>query len=122
KSFIELFARKFESLQQRSADVYILRNERDRATYAKQGRRFAPDFLLFCKHTEENIAYPVIIEPKGKHLIAHDKWKEEFLNEIAEDKKLIEIHSDKYLLTAVPFYNYSNENEFARALKSVLNT
>src|SRR5690554_5149626 len=122
KSFIELFARKFESLQQRFEDIYILRNERELAIYDKQGRRFEPDFLLFCKQKEENIAYQVFIEPKGKHLIAHDKWKEEFLNEIAEDKKLIEIHSDKYLLTAVPFYNYSNENEFARALKSVLNT
>ena len=121
KSFIELFARKFESLQQRFEDIYILRNERELAIYDKQGRRFEPDFLLFCKQKEENIAYQVFIEPKGKHLIAHDKWKEEFLNEIAEDKKLIEIHSDKYLLTAVPFYNYSNENEFARALENVLN-
>lgn len=121
KSFIELFARKFESLQQRFEDIYILRNERELAIYDKQGRRFEPDFLLFCKQKEEKIAYQVFIEPKGKHLIAHDKWKEEFLNEIAEDKKLIEIHSDKYLLTAVPFYNYSNENEFAKTLENVLN-
>lgn len=120
KSFIELFARKFESLQQRYEDIYILRNERELAIYDKQGRRFEPDFLLFCKQKEENIAYQVFIEPKGKHLIAHDKWKEDFLNEIAEDKKLIEIHSDKYLLTAVPFYNYSNENEFAKTLTNVL--
>lgn len=120
KSFIELFARKFESLQQRYEDIYILRNERELAIYDKQGRRFEPDFLLFCKQKQENIAYQVFIEPKGKHLIATDKWKEEFLNEIAEDKKLIEIHSDKYLLTAVPFYNYSNENEFAKTLTNVL--
>lgn len=120
KNFIELFARKFESLQQRYEDIYILRNERELAIYDKQGRRFEPDFLLFCKQKEQNIAYQVFIEPKGKHLIATDKWKEEFLNEIAEDKKLIEIHSDKYLLTAVPFYNYSNENEFAKTLTSVL--
>lgn len=120
KSFIELFAKKFESLQQRYEDIYILRNERELAIYDKQGRRFEPDFLLFCKQKEENIAYQVFIEPKGKHLIAHDKWKEDFLNEIAEDKKIIEIHSDKYLLTAVPFYNYANENEFRKALEDVL--
>lgn len=120
KSFIELFARKFESLQQRYEDIYILRNERELAIYDKQGRRFEPDFLLFCKQKEENIAYQVFIEPKGKHLIAHDKWKEDFLNEIAEDKKLIEINSDKYLLTAVPFYNYDNENEFRKVLEDVL--
>lgn len=120
KSFIELFAKKFESLQQRYEDIYILRNERELAIYDKQGRRFEPDFLLFCKKKKENIAYQVFVEPKGKHLIAHDKWKEDFLNEIAEDKKLIEIHSDKYLLTAVPFYNYDNENEFRKALEDVL--
>lgn len=120
KSFIELFDKKFESLQQCYEDIYILRNERELAIYDKQGRRFEPDFLLFCKQKEENIAYQVFIEPKGKHLIAHDKWKEDFLNEIAEDKKLIEIHSDKYLLTAVPFYNYDNENEFRKALEDVL--
>lgn len=120
KSFIELFARKFESLQQRYEDIYILRNERELAIYDKQGRRFEPDFLLFCKQKEENIAYQVFIEPKGKHLIAHDKWKEDFLNEIAENKEIVEIHSDKYLLTAVPFYNYENENEFNSKLKEVL--
>ena len=43
------------------------------------------------------------------------------LNEIAKDKKIIKIHSDKYLLTAVPFYNYSNENEFAQRLEHALN-
>src|SRR5690554_4394659 len=120
KSFIELFARKFESLQQRFEDIYILRNERELAIYDKQGRRFEPDFLLFCKQKEEKIAYQVFIEPKGKHLIAHDQWKTEFLNEIAENKVIVEIHSDKYLLTAVPFYNYENENEFGRELEKAL--
>ena len=55
----------------------------------------------------------------GKHLIANDQWKAEFLNEIAENKRIFEIHSDKYLLTAVPFYNYENENEFERELEQV---
>src|SRR5690554_6101598 len=120
KSFIELFARKFESLQQKYENIYILRNERELAIYDKLGRRFEPDFLLFCKQKEESITYQVFIEPKGKHLIAHDQWKAEFLNEIAENKAVFEIHSDKYLLTAVPFYNYENENEFNSKLKEVL--
>ena len=81
---------------------------------------FEPDFLLFCKQKEESITYQVFIEPKGKHLIAHDQWKAAFLNEIAENKAVFEIHSDKYLLTAVPFYNYENENEFKSKLKEVL--
>lgn len=120
KSFIELFARKFESLQQKYENIYILRNERELAIYDKLGRRFEPDFLLFCKQKEESITYQVFIEPKGKHLIAHDQWKAEFLNEIAENKAVFEIHSDKYLLTAVPFYNYDSENEFNSKLKEVL--
>ena len=65
--------------------------------------------------------YQVFIEPKGNHLKAHDKWKEEFLQEIRDKKEVIKIHSDKYLITGVPFYNYGNENEFKKTLESTLN-
>jgi type III restriction enzyme len=54
-------------------------------------------------------------------LKAHDKWKEDFLKEIREDKTTIEIDSDKYLITGVPFYNNENENEFKETLENTLN-
>ena len=67
------------------------------------------------------MTFQVFIEPKGTHLIANDKWKDNFLKEIRAEQKTIEIHTDTYLITAVPFYNYANENEFKTTLESTLN-
>ena len=63
----------------------------------------------------------MFIEPKGAHLVANDKWKEDFLKEIREEKKTIKIDTDKYLITGVPFYNNANENEFKDTLETTLN-
>lgn len=86
------------------------------------GRAFEPDFILFCKQkNREKLTYQVFIEPKGDHLKAHDKWKEDFLKEIREQKMTFEIDSDKYLITGVPFYNNKNENKFKEILENTLN-
>jgi type III restriction enzyme len=34
--------------------------------------------------------------------------------------EIMKIHTDNYLITAVPFYNYSNENEFKETLEKTL--
>lgn len=121
KKFVELFARRFESLNQKFENIFLIRNERELKIYDKLGRAFEPDFLLFCKQKiGQQLTFQVFIEPKGGHLIAHDKWKEDFMKEIRTEQKNIKIHTDTYLITAVPFYNYSNENEFGRELESVL--
>ncbi|NBC24297.1 MAG: type III deoxyribonuclease, partial [Bacteroidetes bacterium] len=121
KQFVELFARRFEGLNQKFEDIYLIRNERELKIYDKQGRAFEPDFLLFCKQKEgEELTFQVFIEPKGAHLLSHDKWKEEFLEEIRDEEKTIEIYTDTYLITAVPFYNYDNENEFKQELENVI--
>ncbi|MGB6094504.1 MAG: DEAD/DEAH box helicase family protein [Moheibacter sp.] len=121
KRFVELFARRFEDLNQKFEDIYLIRNERSLAIYDKQGRRFEPDFVLFCKEkTGSKLTFQVFIEPKGKHLIGFDKWKEDFLKEISRSHRIIEIHTDNYLISAVPFYNYDNENEFKSKLNETL--
>lgn len=121
KQFVELFARRFEGLNQKFENIYLIRNERELKIYDKQGRAFEPDFLLFCKQRDgDDLTFQVFIEPKGAHLLSHDKWKEEFLKEIREKKKTVEIHTDTYLITAVPFYNYGNENEFKQELENVI--
>ena len=122
KQFVELFARRFKGLNQKFENIYLIRNERELKIYDKQGRAFEPDFLLFCKQREDKqLTFQVFIEPKGNGFIAKDKWKEDFLEEIRVEKKTIKIHTDKYLITAVPFYNYANENEFKTTLESTLN-
>lgn len=121
KKFVELFARRFEGLNQKFQNIYLIRNEREIKIFDKLGRAFEPDFILFCKqHDGEQMTFQVFIEPKGAHLIAHDKWKEEFLKEIRSEQETIKIHTDTYLITAVSFYNYQNENEFKTTLESSL--
>lgn len=122
KAFVKMFAKRFENLEFNFENIYLIRNEREIKIIDKVGRAFEPDFVLFCKQkTGKEMTYQVFIEPKGNYLKAHDKWKEEFLKEIREDKMTIEIESDKYLITGVPFYNIENENEFKEALEKTLN-
>jgi len=122
KKFVELFSRKFHDLKKKFNNIYLIRNEREIKIYDKLGRAFEPDFLLFCKQRNgKQMTYQVFIEPKGEHLKGYDKWKEDFLKEIRTEQKTIKIHKDTYLITAVPFYNYNNENEFKTTLESTLN-
>jgi type III restriction enzyme len=121
KQFVELFARRFKGISQKFENIYLIRNEREVKIFDKRGRAFEPDFLLFCKQLGgKEINYQVFIEPKGAHLMQHDKWKEDFLKEIRDEQKTIKIHTDTYLITAVPFYNYNDENEFKRKLEETL--
>lgn len=121
KSFVELFARRFDGLKEKFENIYLIRNEREVKIFDNIGRAFEPDFILFCKEIKgEQLTYQVFIEPKGTHLIANDKWKEKFLKEIREDKKSFKIETDRYVITAVPFYNYTNENEFKNSLESAI--
>ena len=121
KKFVELFSRRFEGLNQKFENIYLIRNKREIKIFDKLGRAFEPDFLLFCKQrNREQMTFQVFIEPKGEHLKGHDKWKEDFLTQIRADKKHITIETDTYLITAVPFYNYNNENEFKNTLETVL--
>ena len=122
KEFVKMFARRFEQLENNFENIYLIRNEREIKIIDKLGRAFEPDFVLFCKQKAgKELTYQVFIEPKGNHLKAHDKWKEDFLKEIRDDKKTIEIDSDNYLITGVPFYNNENENEFKETLENTLN-
>lgn len=122
KAFVSMFARRFESLNQKFKNIYLIRNEREIKIIDKLGRAFEPDFILFCKQKKgKELTYQVFIEPKGAHLIANDKWKEEFLEEIRKQERTIEIYTDKYRITGVPFYNNENENEFKKTLEETLN-
>jgi len=121
KKFVELFQRRFEGLKEKFTNIYLIRNEREIKIIDKLGRAFEPDFVLFCKQKKgKELTYQVFIEPKGAHLIANDKWKEEFLKQIREEEKTIKIHTDNYVITGVPFYNYANENEFKKTLEDTL--
>lgn len=121
KAFVQMFAKRFENINKKYENIYLIRNERELKIIDKNGRAFEPDFILFCKQKGgEALTYQVFIEPKGNGLIANDAWKEEFLTRIKDEKKTIKIDSDKYLITGVPFYNNANENEFSNTLNTIL--
>lgn len=122
KAFVAMFARRFEGLNQKFKNIYLIRNEREIKIIDKLGRAFEPDFILFCKQKKgEELTYQVFIEPKGAYLVANDKWKEDFLKEIREEARTIKIHTDNYVITGVPFYNNANENDFKKTLEDTLN-
>ncbi|MCS3868916.1 type III restriction enzyme [Chryseobacterium ginsenosidimutans] len=120
KAFVSLFSRRFEGFSHKFENIHLIRNEREIKIFDKYGRAFEPDFLLFCsERANKQLTFQVFIEPKGAHLIGYDKWKEDFLKVIGNEKKSIKIYTDTYKITAVPFYNYGNENEFKRVLESI---
>lgn len=121
KHFVEAFSRRFDALGQKYEDIYLLRNERELKIHNKSGDAFEPDFILFCKQKAKTaLAYQIFIEPKGNHLLKHDKWKEDFLQEIRDEKLALSINTDKYRLTGLPFYNKGHENDFLKEFDDVL--
>ena len=121
KNFVELFARLMENYQQKFEKIYLIRNERQLKIYDQSGRAFEPDYILFVRPKAKNgLTYQVFIEPKGKHLKAHEKWKEEFLQQIGDKNQVVQTDDGKYLISAVPFYTHENENEFKEKLENLL--
>ena len=121
KDFINFFARKFEQLGEKYENIYIIRNEREIKIHDSQGRTFEPDFLLFAKQkSKENLTFQVFIEPKGKHLIKGDTWKQDFLELIRANNKTIEFNTDFYRITALPFYNSNDTTGFEKVFFEVL--
>ena len=123
-AFVELMNRWIGEAKATYKEIYLLRNERHFAIYNfSDGRAFEPDFVLFlCKQNGELLNYQLFIEPKGRHLIKHEQWKEGFLKELRVDrssKVLTENH--KYRVIGVDrFYNEQRERAFEEVLNAAL--
>ena len=125
KAFVRMFDRQLEKLQEQYEQIYLLRNEGHFSIYNfANGQAFQPDFVLFLrKKGSMSLIYQLFIEPKGRHLKEHDRWKEIFLEEITSEfgSKPLTFESKKYRLIGVPFYNNEDENQFIARFESVLN-
>ena len=125
KAFVRMFDRQMEKLQEQYEQIYLLRNEGHFSIYNfANGQAFQPDFVLFLrKKGSMSLIYQLFIEPKGRHLKEHDRWKEIFLEEITSEfgSKPLTFESKKYRLIGVPFYNNEDENQFIARFESVLN-
>ncbi len=80
KIFVKFINSKIETLKQKymNAEIFLIRNELEYWIFnVKDGKRFAPDFLLIINDIEyKKLYYQCIFEVKGSHLIEKDKWKE----------------------------------------------
>ena len=125
KAFVRMLDRQMQKLQAQYEQIYLLRNEGHFAIYNyADGQAFQPDFVLFLREKDGKLLiYQLFIEPKGRHLKEHDRWKETFLKEITSEfgGKPLTFEDKKYRLIGVPFYNNEDENQFRVSLESVLN-
>lgn len=128
KAFVRMLERQMNTLQEKYDGIYLVRNERHFKIYSfSDGQAFEPDFVLFLREKNGNImTYQIFIEPKGKYLKEHDKWKQTFLKEITEKFKgntlefKTQSKTQKYRLVGVPFYNNEDENKFKQSLFEVI--
>lgn len=112
KAFVKYFKGIVKDLRSIYDEIYLVRNERipDLAIYEfDTGERFEPDFLLFLqkKGADGYLQEQIYIEPKGKHLLGKDKWKEDFLLKIEEQGIPTKTYVDdnKYKIIGLPFFN-----------------
>lgn len=124
KAFVRMLDRRMQNLETQYEQIYLLRNEGHFAIYNfSDGRAFQPDFVLFLRQRRGDLLiYQLFIEPKGRHITEHDRWKETFLKEIMTrcDGKSLLFEAREYRLIGVPFYNNEDENLFRASLESAL--
>lgn len=124
KAFVRMLDRQMQELQTQYDKIYLLRNEGHFAIYNfSDGQPFEPDFVLFLREkTGQLLVYQLFIEPKGKYLREHDRWKESFLKEITTKfgAERLTFEGKRYRLIGVPFYNNEDENQFRTDLESAL--
>ena len=124
KDFVRMLDAQIDELKEKYDGIYLIRNERHFKIYNfDDGQAFEPDFVLFLREKNGNtLSRQIFIEPKGKHLQAHEEWKEDFLKKIKEkfSGETIEFQTKKYKLIGVPFYDNQNESQFKKSLESVL--
>ena len=124
KEFVRTLDAQRDDLKEKYDGIYLVRNERHFKIYNfDDGQAFEPDFVLFLREKNGNtLIHQIFIEPKGKHLQPHEKWKEDFLEKIKEkfSRETLEFQTKKHKLIGVPFYDNQNERQFRESLESVL--
>lgn len=113
KAFVAYFSTYVTELKKEYEKVYLVRNERQLVLYSFDGgERFEPDYLMLLQKRNATgfEQYQVFVESKGNHLLAQDKWKEDFLLQIESrgiPKKTF-ADDNKYFVWGFPFYNLQN--------------
>lgn len=109
KLLIKYIEKRYDELEQKYSEVYLIRNEKHFKLYHFDDERaLEPDFLLYLigKDDIDTMHYQVFIEPKGGHLLKTDEWKEQFLTRIKDEFNLKAMLSNRqYVMWGMPFYS-----------------
>ena len=116
KDFVAYFGRHVEELKKIYDKIYLIRNEREFKIFSfDDGACFEPDYVLFLqkKNSVGFEQFQIFIEPKGEHLIEHDKWKENFLLRLKQEAKVL-ADDTRYRIWGLPFYNHDAVKNFKK--------
>ncbi|OQA21605.1 MAG: Type III restriction enzyme, res subunit [Chloroflexi bacterium ADurb.Bin360] len=125
KALVKFIQGQIPALQQKYTDIYLLRNEGLFQIYDfAEGRPFEPDFVLFLtdRATGQALHYQLFIEPKGSHLVPHDQWKNDFLQQIENRHRItLTLPNRDFKVVGLPFYNTEDQKRiFENAFKDAL--
>ncbi len=127
KYFVQFLNDQSDSLNKRYDEFYLLRNLKAIKLFSfKDGKGFEPDFILFLRKKGEDVGkvLQLFIEPKGRHLIENDDWKQNFLKDIEWEDQIEAIgEGNEYRVYGLPFFNneHQNRSEFKDAFQQLLN-
>lgn len=123
-SLLKLLDSFYDTIKEKYPTIFLIRND-ERSTRLTirefDGvRGFMPDFILYLQN--EDHILQVYIEPKGKHLIATDLWKQNLLEEIQVGEGITIMGEDENVrLSGVKFYNEIQRDDFIEDLSIVVN-
>jgi len=109
KYLVKYIDKVIDKLKEKYSEVYLVRNQQHFKLFNfDDGRAFEPDFVLFLIENGETRAsqYQIIIEPKGSHLMEHDKWKQDFLMCLRKEHKIEQLWKNRnYIIWGMQCYN-----------------
>jgi type III restriction enzyme len=124
KLLVHFLDKKMDLLESKYKSVYLLRNEKFFKLFNfVNGQATEPDFILFMEgiDTTKDSHLQLFIEPKGRHLVKTDAWKEDFLVSIKSQAKVVQLISNaEYSVWGLPFFTHDTEREFDTSFKEVL--
>ncbi|MCI0130030.1 DEAD/DEAH box helicase family protein [Vagococcus sp. CY53-2] len=123
-SLLVLLDSFYDKIQEKYPTVFLIRNDERSARLTIREfdgvRGFMPDFILYLQN--EDHILQVYIEPKGKHLVQTDLWKQTLLEEIQAGEGITIIGEDNTVrLSGVKFFNQDQRDEFVDDLSNVVN-
>lgn len=119
KFLIRYIGGRMDALREKYEEIFLLRNHNEVKIYSfDDDRATEPDFVLFMRRKGDGGKYDslqIFIEPKGGHLRAADKWKEDFEKRIHREGMIqFDTAGQSFEIWGMPFYTESCSKEFNR--------